>query len=43
MAPDGKAAQEVERTIRRRREGHLVMLRCEPVEAGQTNAPAILD
>lgn len=43
MAPGGKAAQEVERTIRQRREGHLVILRCEPVEAGQTNAPAILD
>lgn len=31
MAPGGESAQEVERTIRKRREGHLVVLRCDPV------------
>lgn len=33
MAPGGESAQEVERTIRKRREGHLVVLRCDPVSA----------
>ncbi len=43
MAPDGKAAQVVERTIRRRREGYLVILRCEPVEVAQPMATGMPD